>query len=100
MVIDTKKITVKEKTPVREIDSKIRIMIILLTKDIDHVVSSAEKANAVLTRSQVKRSSEENRNKEAEMEKPEEMSHIEIDEDIFPQADEEYKETRKSPVMV
>ncbi|GBM97372.1 hypothetical protein AVEN_161998-1 [Araneus ventricosus] len=37
-----------------------------------------------------KRSIEEDRNKEAEMEQPEEMMRIEIDEDFLPQADEEY----------
>ncbi|GBM78105.1 hypothetical protein AVEN_132240-1 [Araneus ventricosus] len=36
------KFTVKEKTLDREIDFKIRIKIILLTKDIDHAVSSVD----------------------------------------------------------
>ncbi|GBM94398.1 hypothetical protein AVEN_266424-1 [Araneus ventricosus] len=119
MIIGTKKIAVKEKTLDREINSKIRIMIILLTEDIDHdVISSVclplseveincelghirtkaavvtndpgryvlgnktarlfkdepflnlEKVNDVLTQSQAKRSSEEDRRKEPEMEQP------------------------------
>ncbi|GBM42727.1 hypothetical protein AVEN_219169-1 [Araneus ventricosus] len=54
-----------------------------------------ENANAVFARSQVKRSSEEDRNKNSEVEQPEKMSHIEIDEDILPQVDEEYMEIKK-----
>ncbi|GBO05885.1 hypothetical protein AVEN_272777-1 [Araneus ventricosus] len=54
-----------------------------------------EKINAVMTRSQAKRSTEEDQNKEAEMEQPEEMIHFEIDEEILPQADERYKEIKK-----
>ncbi|GBO03627.1 hypothetical protein AVEN_40636-1, partial [Araneus ventricosus] len=50
-----------------------------------------EKINAVMTRSQTKRSTEEDKNKEAEMEQPEEMTHFKIDEEILPQADEEFK---------
>ncbi|KFM65211.1 Retrovirus-related Pol polyprotein from transposon 412, partial [Stegodyphus mimosarum] len=53
-----------------------------------------EKVNAVLTRSQVKRSREEDRSRETEMEKLE-LSFIETDEDILPQADEEGKEIKK-----
>ncbi|GBO21488.1 hypothetical protein AVEN_205162-1 [Araneus ventricosus] len=47
-----------------------------------------------MTRSQTKRSTEEE-NKEAEMEQPEEMTHFEIDEEILPQADEEFKEIKQ-----
>ncbi|GBM88164.1 hypothetical protein AVEN_12381-1 [Araneus ventricosus] len=54
-----------------------------------------EKINTVMTRSQAKRSSEEDQNKETEMEQPEEMIHFEIDEEILPQDDEEYKEIMK-----
>ncbi|GBN72535.1 Retrovirus-related Pol polyprotein from transposon 412 [Araneus ventricosus] len=54
-----------------------------------------EKINAVMTRSQAKRSSEEDQNKEAEVEQPEDMTHFEIDEAILPQADEEYKEIKQ-----
>ncbi|GBN61650.1 hypothetical protein AVEN_124263-1 [Araneus ventricosus] len=54
-----------------------------------------EKINAVMTRSQAKRSTEEDQNKEAEMEQPEEMIHFEIDEEILPQAEEEYKEIKQ-----
>ncbi|GBN82792.1 hypothetical protein AVEN_206964-1 [Araneus ventricosus] len=39
--------------------------------------------------------SEEDQNKKTEMEQPEEITHFEIDEDILPQADEEYKEIKK-----
>ncbi|GBN46914.1 hypothetical protein AVEN_39316-1, partial [Araneus ventricosus] len=53
------------------------------------------KINSIMTRSQTKRSSEEDRNKEAEMGQTEEMSHFEIDEEILPQNDEEYKEIKK-----
>ncbi|GBN25937.1 hypothetical protein AVEN_137306-1 [Araneus ventricosus] len=60
----------------------------------DKPLLNLEKLNA-LTRSQAKRSSEKDRNKEAEMEQPEEMVHIEIDEGILSQADEEYKEIKK-----
>ncbi|GBN50200.1 hypothetical protein AVEN_35355-1 [Araneus ventricosus] len=48
-----------------------------------------------MTRSQAKRSSEEDRNQEAEMEQTEEMAHFETDEEILPQADEESKEIKK-----
>ncbi|GBM94055.1 hypothetical protein AVEN_124556-1 [Araneus ventricosus] len=54
-----------------------------------------EKINAVMTRSQRKRSTEEDQNKEAEIEQPEEMTHFEIDEEILPQADEEFKEIKQ-----
>ncbi|GBM59879.1 hypothetical protein AVEN_62361-1 [Araneus ventricosus] len=54
-----------------------------------------EKINVVMTRSQAKRSSEEDQNKETEMEQLEEMTHFEIDVEILPQADEEYKEIKK-----
>ncbi|GBM41066.1 hypothetical protein AVEN_180967-1 [Araneus ventricosus] len=54
-----------------------------------------EKINAIMTLSQAKRSSEEDRNKEAQMEQTEEMTHFEIDEEILPQGDEEYKEIKK-----
>ncbi|GBM95981.1 Retrovirus-related Pol polyprotein from transposon 412 [Araneus ventricosus] len=54
-----------------------------------------EKINAVMTRSQTKRSTEEDQNKEAEMEQPEEMTQFEIDEEILPQADEEFKEIKQ-----
>ncbi|GBM65304.1 hypothetical protein AVEN_61631-1 [Araneus ventricosus] len=54
-----------------------------------------KKINAVMTRSQEKRSSELVQNKETEMEQPEEMTHFEIDEEILPQADEEYKKIKK-----
>ncbi|GBL76021.1 Retrovirus-related Pol polyprotein from transposon 412 [Araneus ventricosus] len=54
-----------------------------------------EKINAVMTRSQTKRSTEEDQNKEAEMVQPEEMTHFEIDEEILPQADEEFKEIKQ-----
>ncbi|GBN28584.1 Retrovirus-related Pol polyprotein from transposon 412 [Araneus ventricosus] len=54
-----------------------------------------EKINAVMTRSQTKRSTEEDQNKEAKMEQPEEMTHFEIDEEILPQADEEFKEIKQ-----
>ncbi|GBO13746.1 hypothetical protein AVEN_120129-1 [Araneus ventricosus] len=53
-----------------------------------------EKINAVMTRSQTKISTEEDQNKEAEMEQPEEMTHFEIDEETLPQADEEFKEIK------
>ncbi|KFM73170.1 Retrovirus-related Pol polyprotein from transposon 297, partial [Stegodyphus mimosarum] len=56
-----------------------------------------ERVNALLTRSQVKRSREEDRSKETEMEKLEELSFIEIDEDILPQADEEDMEIKRAP---
>ncbi|GBN67222.1 hypothetical protein AVEN_35127-1, partial [Araneus ventricosus] len=42
-----------------------------------------------MTRSQAKKSSEEDKNK------AEEMTHFEIDEVILPQADEEYKEIKQ-----
>ncbi|GBM41724.1 hypothetical protein AVEN_173126-1 [Araneus ventricosus] len=48
-----------------------------------------------MTRSQAKTSSEEDQNKEADVEQSEEMTHLEIDEEILPQADEEYKEIKK-----
>ncbi|GBN00712.1 hypothetical protein AVEN_104778-1 [Araneus ventricosus] len=48
-----------------------------------------------MTLSQTKRSTEENQNKEAEMEQPEEMTHFEIDEEILLQADEEFKEIKQ-----
>ncbi|GBM28127.1 hypothetical protein AVEN_218619-1, partial [Araneus ventricosus] len=54
-----------------------------------------EKINAVMTRSQTKRSTEEDQNKEAEMGQPEEMTDFEIDEEILPQADEEFKEIKQ-----
>ncbi|GBN10429.1 hypothetical protein AVEN_190779-1 [Araneus ventricosus] len=54
-----------------------------------------EKINAVMKRSETKRSTEEDQNKEAEMEQPEEMTHFEIDEEILPQADEEFKEIKQ-----
>ncbi|GBO43349.1 hypothetical protein AVEN_201490-1 [Araneus ventricosus] len=54
-----------------------------------------EKINAIMTRSQTKRSSEEDRNKEAEMGQTEEMTHFEIVEEILPQDDEEYKKIKK-----
>ncbi|GBM77788.1 hypothetical protein AVEN_231590-1 [Araneus ventricosus] len=61
----------------------------------DKTFLKLEKINAVMTRSQAKRSSEEDQNKKTKMEQPEEMTHFEIDEEIFPQADEEYKEIKK-----
>ncbi|GBM15796.1 hypothetical protein AVEN_262948-1 [Araneus ventricosus] len=54
-----------------------------------------EKINAVMTRSQAKRSSEEDQNKEAEVEQPEEITHFEIDKAILPLADEEYNEIKQ-----
>ncbi|GBN81658.1 hypothetical protein AVEN_217036-1 [Araneus ventricosus] len=48
-----------------------------------------------MRRSQTKRSTEEDQNKEAEMEQPEEMTHFEINEEILPQADEEFKEIKQ-----
>ncbi|GBM78106.1 hypothetical protein AVEN_132241-1 [Araneus ventricosus] len=48
-----------------------------------------------MTRSQAKRSREEDQNKKTEMEQLDEMTHFEIDEKILPQADEEYKEIKK-----
>ncbi|GBM57968.1 Retrovirus-related Pol polyprotein from transposon 297 [Araneus ventricosus] len=48
-----------------------------------------------MTRSQTKRSTEKDQNKEAEMEQSEEMTHFEIDEEILPQADEEFKEIKQ-----
>ncbi|GBM08951.1 Retrovirus-related Pol polyprotein from transposon 412 [Araneus ventricosus] len=48
-----------------------------------------------MTRSQAKISSEEDRNKEAEMEQTEEITHFEIYEDILPQGDEECKKIKK-----
>ncbi|GBM76871.1 hypothetical protein AVEN_3924-1 [Araneus ventricosus] len=61
----------------------------------DNPFLKIEKINAVMTRSQAKRSTEEDQNKEAEMDQPEEVTHFEIDEEILPQADEEYKEIKK-----
>ncbi|GBO23945.1 hypothetical protein AVEN_93939-1 [Araneus ventricosus] len=63
--------------------------------ELDKPFLKLKKINAVMTRSQAKRSSEEVQNKETEMEQPEEMTHFEIDEEILPQADEEYKEIKK-----
>ncbi|GBM55285.1 hypothetical protein AVEN_272354-1 [Araneus ventricosus] len=54
-----------------------------------------EKINAIMTRFQAKRSSEEDRNKETEMGLTEKMTHFETDEEILPQYAEEYKEIKK-----
>ncbi|GBM48755.1 hypothetical protein AVEN_193448-1 [Araneus ventricosus] len=62
---------------------------------IDKPFPNLETVNVVLTRTQANRSSEEDRNREVGMEQPEEMTHIEIDEEIFPQSDEEYEEIKR-----
>ncbi|CAL1268570.1 unnamed protein product [Larinioides sclopetarius] len=50
-----------------------------------------EKVNDFVTRSQVKRSSKENLKRVEKIEQPKEMTQFETDEEILPQADEEYK---------
>ncbi|GBM26384.1 hypothetical protein AVEN_239379-1 [Araneus ventricosus] len=73
----------------------LRLVEVEIKCELDKPFLKFEKINAVLTRSKAKRSSEEDQNKEAEMEQPEETTHFEIDEEILPQAHEEYKEIKK-----
>ncbi|GBM65641.1 hypothetical protein AVEN_164743-1 [Araneus ventricosus] len=69
-------------------ENQVAQLISLLPPDIVQLIAREPEEDA-------KKHDEEDRNKEAEMEQSEEMTHFEIDEEILPQADEEYKEIKK-----